>query len=179
MVEPWVVRQWTYRAGFTVICLIALFMSLLPLEVGTGRWPGPDFMLAFAFAWVLRRPAYVPIYLVAIMLLISDFVFMRPPGLWAGLGVIVLEFLRGREGMSRDMPFLVEWASIAGVMFGLAVVYRVCLAIFMVDQTSFGLVILQQISTLIAYPFVVLLSVIVMGVTKISAAEADMIGRSR
>jgi rod shape-determining protein MreD len=179
MVEPWVIRQWAYRAGFLLVCMIALFMSILPLEVGAGRWPGPDLMLAFAFAWVLRRPSYVPILLVAMVFLVGDFIFMRPPGLWAALCVIALEFLRGREGMSRDMPFLVEWMMISGLMLGLAVSYRVCLGIFMVDQASLGLVILQQISTLLSYPLVVLVSTTVMGVTKISAAEAELIGHSR
>lgn len=179
MVEPWVVKQWMYRGGFVLVCMAAIFFCILPLEVGAGRWPGPDLMLAFAFAWVLRRPAYVPMLLAALAFLLGDFVYMRPPGLWAALCVIAVEFLRGREGMSRDMPFLVEWAMVSALMLGLAVVYRICLGIFMVDQTSFGLVILQQISTLLAYPIVVLISTTVMGVTKITAAEAEMIGYSR
>lgn len=179
MVEPWVLKQWMYRGGFIGVCLAALFFCLLPLEVGAGRWPGPDLMLAFAFAWVLRRPAYVPMLLVAFTFLIGDFIFMRPPGLWAALCVIAVEFLRGREGMSRDMPFLVEWAMVSAILLGLAVLYRVFLGIFMVDQASFGLVILQQISTLLAYPVVVSVSTMVMGVTKITAAEAEMIGYSR
>ncbi|MBU2867099.1 rod shape-determining protein MreD [Pacificibacter marinus] len=179
MVEPWVIRQWMYRGGFVLICTIALFFCILPLEVGAGRWPGPDLMLAFAFAWVLRRPAYVPMVLVGLIFLIGDFIFMRPPGLWAALCVIAVEFLRGREGMSRDMPFLIEWATVSALLLGLAVVYRICLGISIVDHTSFGLVILQQISTLLVYPIVVLISTFLMGVTKITAAEAEQIGYAR
>lgn len=179
MIEPWVVKQWLYRGGFALVCMTALFFCLLPLEVGAGRWPGPDLMLAFAFAWVLRRPSYVPIFLVASLFLIADFIYMRPPGLWAALSVLAIEFLRDREGTSRDMPFLVEWATVGVVMLGLAVVYRVALGIFVVQQTSLGLVILQQFSTFVAYPFVALASKNIMGVTKISAAEAELIGHTR
>lgn len=179
MIEPWIIRQWMYRGGFVLISATALFFCLLPLEVGAGRWPGPDLALAFAFAWVLRRPAYVPMLLVGLTFLLGDFVFMRPPGLWAALCVIAVEFLRGREGMSRDMPFLVEWATVSVVLLGLALVYRICLGIFIVDHTSFGLVILQQISTLMVYPLVVLASTFIMGVTKITAAEAEQIGYAR
>jgi rod shape-determining protein MreD len=179
MIEPRVVKNWLYRGGFALVFLTVLFFSILPLEVGSGSWPGPDLVLAFAFAWVLRRPSYVPLFWVGCLFLIGDFVYMRPPGLWAGLSVLALEFLRDREGTSRDMPFLVEWATVGVVMLGLAVLYRLTLGIFMVDQTSLGLVILQQISTFCAYPFVLLISVNLMGVTKISTAEAELIGQTR
>jgi rod shape-determining protein MreD len=179
MGEHWGLKQWAYRFGFVLLSFVALFLYLLPLELGAGRWPGPDMMLAFAFAWVVRRPTYVPIVLVGAVFLIADFILVRPPGLWAGICVVGLEFLRRREGASRDIPFSLEWAMVAVVMLGLAVVYRILLGIFLVQQVSFGLIILQQISTLLIYPVVVFISTSVMGVTKITTTEAEALGYSR
>ncbi|SFJ91480.1 rod shape-determining protein MreD [Celeribacter neptunius] len=173
MVDPRTVRLWSFRAGFLGIAILASFFYLLPLRVGSGHWPGPDLILAFAFAWVMRRPDYVPVFLVALVMLIADFIFLRPPGLWAALTVVALEFLRGREPTSRDMPFAVEWAMVGAVMLAMALMYRLCLAIFMVDQTSLGLAILGQMSTLLSYPVVVALSHYGLGIAKISPSEAD------
>ncbi|WP_417243476.1 rod shape-determining protein MreD [Celeribacter sp.] len=173
MVDPHTVQRWLHRAAFVAISALALFIYILPLHVGMGRWPGPDPILAFALAWVLRRPNWIPLWLAAPVFLLCDFMFLRPPGLWAALCVIALEFLRTREATSRDMPFAVEWAMVGGVMLAMAVVYRAVLAVFMVDLTSLGLVISGQISTLIAYPFVVLMSASLLGVRRLTPAEAD------
>lgn len=173
MVDPRTVRTWSFRGVFLLITALATFFYLLPLQVGSGRWPGPDLILAFAFAWVLRRPDYVPVFLVATVMLLADFIFLRPPGLWAALTIMGLEFLRSREPTSRDLPFAIEWAMVAGVMLAMAVAYRVSLAIFMVDQTSLGLAILGQLSTILSYPIVIAISHYGLGIAKITPSEAD------
>lgn len=103
--------------------------------------------------------------------------FHAPPGLWAAISIVGLEFLRRREPTSRDMPFLVEWAMVGGVLVAMAVLFRATLAIFMIDLTSLGLVLLEQLSTLAAYPLVVLLSSKVLSVTKLTPTEADELMR--
>ncbi|GAA3867264.1 rod shape-determining protein MreD [Celeribacter arenosi] len=173
MVDPRTLRRWLYRIVFVAIAFVAVFIYVLPLRVGSAHWPGPDLLLALAFAWVMRRPDYVPVLLVAVVMLTADFVFMRPPGLWAALSIIGLEFLRRREPTSRDLSFLLEWAMVAGVMLAMAVAYRLVLAIFMVEQATLGLVILGQVSTLLVYPLVVVASTWALGITKITPSEAD------
>ena len=44
---------------------------------------------------------------------------MRPPGLWAAIVVLGVEFLRNREADSRDLPFLVEWGTVALLMLAM------------------------------------------------------------
>lgn len=173
MVDPRTLRRWLFRGVFVLLVLSVVFFQVLPLQVGTGHWPGPDLIVAFAFAWVLRRPGYVPVLLVAIAMLIADFMFLRPPGLWAALTIGGLEFLRGREPTSRDMPFFIEWAMVGGVLLAMVVLYRLVLTLFMVNQASLGLFVLGQISTFAAYPLAVLVSSVVLGIEKITAAEAD------
>lgn len=177
MVDPRTVRRWAHRAGFLIIVGVSIFLYILPLSSGTGHWPGPDIILAVSFAWVLRRPDFLPVWLAAPVFLMSDVIFMRPPGLWAAISIVGLEFLRRREPTSRDMPFLVEWAMVGGVLVAMAVLFRATLAIFMIDLTSLGLVLLEQLSTLAAYPLVVLLSSKVLSVTKLTPTEADELMR--
>jgi hypothetical protein len=54
-------------------------------------------MLALTFAWVLRRPEFVPPLLIAAMILLGDLMFHRPPGLWAALVLVTAETLRVRD----------------------------------------------------------------------------------
>ena len=53
------------------------------LDQGSNRFLiGPDLLIAFAFAWSLRRPEYVPSLLLALLFLLADLLLQRPPGLW-------------------------------------------------------------------------------------------------
>ena len=75
---------------------------------------GPDLMLAFTFAWVLRRPDYVPVLLIAAIFLLEDMLLMRPPGLWtADRADRDRDPARSREPRPREMPFMAEWAMVA------------------------------------------------------------------
>ncbi|MGC8201776.1 rod shape-determining protein MreD [Aliiroseovarius sp. PTFE2010] len=169
-------RRWVYRLMLVFISMVIVFVHLLPISVGTGGWPAPDLVLAFGYAWVLRRPDYVPVFLFAAIMLMTDMLFLRPPGLWAALAVMGLEFLRSREPFQRDLPFPVEWAMVAAVMTGLLVANRLIQAIFVVNQASLGLSVMQLIGTIVTYPLVVLISQSLLGVSKIAPGELDSTG---
>ena len=72
-------RTWPMRAAFVALSLALIFVHLLPLETVPRKWAPPDILLAFAFAWVLRRPDYVPALLVAGVFLMADLLLQRPP----------------------------------------------------------------------------------------------------
>ncbi|MFC6585378.1 hypothetical protein [Sulfitobacter aestuariivivens] len=72
-------RLWLMRAAFFVLALVILFFHLLPLETTPRRWAGPDVLLAFACAWCLRRPEYVPSVILALAFLLADLLLQRPP----------------------------------------------------------------------------------------------------
>ena len=73
---------WGYRATFVGLSALIFFFALLPFDAGDGNVPGPDLVIALVAAWVLRRPDYLPVWLLVIVLLLGDFVLMRPLGLW-------------------------------------------------------------------------------------------------
>lgn len=176
MVDRIISRPIQFRLLYLLLAALVVFLRLLPLDLSAGRWPGPDWLLAVAFAWVLRRPDFMPVLLVAAVMLSTDLLFLRPPGLWTALAVIGLEFLRSREQLSRDLPFLIEWAMVSSVLVGMTMTNRLVLAIFVVDQPAFGLALLQMLATILCYPAVVLASRAVFGIRKIAPGEVDQFG---
>ncbi len=178
MVDPITSRRWLYRGLFLLISALVAFFQLLPLDLSAGRWPGPDIMVALTFAWVLRRPDFVPVLLIGLVFLVSDLLFLRPPGLWAGLVVLGAEFLRSREPQSRDLPFLVEWAMVSGVLIAMILASRLIQFVFVINQPSFGLVTLHLAATILSYPIVVAVSSMVFGIRKIVPGEVDQLGHS-
>ena len=135
--------------------------------------------MCVTFAWVLRRPHYLPTALIAAVFLLTDFLYMRPPGLWTALVVLAVERLRMREAALREQPLLVELGTVAAVMVVLHLAAFVLLLVFGVPQAAFGLMLLQLIATLVAYPMVVILAQMVFKVHKLSPVDFDAGRRMR
>jgi len=179
MAEGLTASRWIYGLAYLALTSVLILWSILPIQIGPRGYPGPDLLLAITFAWVLRRPQYVPTPLIALVFLITDMLFMRPPGLWSALVVLGVEFLRAREASSRELPFPVEWAMVSGVMIAMLIADRLIQTVLMISQAGFGLAILQLIATILAYPLIVLLSRLVFGIEKMTPGETDIMGRPR
>ena len=98
---------WWYRSLFVGFAICLVFLQLLPLNPGPGQLPGPDILLLLVLSWTILRPDIVPVFLVAVVFLISDLLLMRPPGLWTALVLLACEFLRTRRVVLRNVeaPF--------------------------------------------------------------------------
>lgn len=168
-------RLWWYRFLFVVFAVVVFAIRLLPLDPGPGQWPGPDLLLLIALAWTIMRPALMPVWLVAIVFLAADFLLMRPPGLWSALAVLGCEFLRSRRPLLRNVPFLVEWVSVVGVVTAMFVLQVLVLSIFSVPQPAFGLTVMQLLLTGLAYPVVVVLAGRALGLSK-APGDRDALG---
>lgn len=172
-----------HRLGFAVLFLMlgasVIFLRMLPLGPMSGGWPPPDAILLFGFAWVLRRPDFVPALLFAALMLVSDFLFLNPPGPAAALALIGLEFLRGRAGLMREQAFPFEWATVAAVLVLMFLGERALLAVFFVPQAAFGLSLLGLVVNIFAYPLVVAVSIWALRVRRLApgehAAEARLV----
>ncbi|RVT86824.1 rod shape-determining protein MreD [Rhodobacteraceae bacterium CCMM004] len=176
MADPVTSANWVYRGLFAASALAVIFVQILPFRIGDPSVPGPDLLPLLAFAWVLRRPDYVPVWLVALTMLFADLMLMRPPGLWSALVVLGVEFLRSRVGLSRGLPVLVEWAMVALVLAGITALHAVILAVVMVEQPTVAQTALHALTTIVAYPAVVLLSAAIYGVRKTAPGEVDALG---
>lgn len=163
MIDPVTAHRWSYRALFLALGALLLFLRLLPLSTLPARIPGPDLMLCITFAWVLRRPDFVPAVAIVAVFVIEDMLAMRPPGLWALVVLLGSEFLRDRAGAMRGLPFMAEWATVTAVMAIMLLANRLVLALVMVPQTGLGLTLLQLLTTVAAYPLVVAASHLALG----------------
>ncbi len=164
---------WVYRLVFVGLTAVVGFLQLVPLSPGPGGLPGPDVILLMVFSWVIMRPDYVPILLVALVMLAADLLFMRPPGLWAALAVLGAEFLRGWHATLRSASFFTEWLLIAGVVAAMALANAIILSIFGVEQPSVGMTVIRLFFTVISYPLVVILAGRAFGVRKIRAGDPE------
>jgi rod shape-determining protein MreD len=170
-------RPLGYWSLFLALSAAWFFVRLLPLDTLPAAFPGPDLMLCLTFAWVLRRPGYMPAPLVAAVFLLEDLLLMRPPGLWALLAVLGTEFLRNRQGLLREVTFPAEWAMVAAVGFALLLAERTVLFLLIVPQPVLGQDLLQMIFTMALYPLVVLVSHFILKVRKPATGEVDALGR--
>ncbi len=167
---------WWKRGLFVLLALTILFGNLLPLSTVPSTWAGPDLLIALTFAWALRRPEFVPVLLIAILMLLADLLLQRPPGLMAFLIVLGAEQLKTRAIGLRDASFVGEWAAAGLVVIGVFLLNRVTLSVLMVDQAPLGLTLIQMIATTLIYPVVVFVSHLFFGVRKLAPGDDDAIG---
>ncbi|SMP28956.1 rod shape-determining protein MreD [Shimia sagamensis] len=159
------------RCVFTVLCLILIFVHLLPLETTPRRWAGPEFMVVLALAWSVRQPEYTPPLLIAGVFLLADFLLLRPPGLGAAIMVFACEIQRSRSLRLRDATFATEWLTAAAIMLAITLGYRLVGTIFLLPLPSLGLMLMQTIMNIAIYPGVVFLSHLLFGVRRSSVHD--------
>jgi rod shape-determining protein MreD len=168
---------WVYRAAFLGLALALLFLRLLPLGSVAGDWPGPDLLLCLIFAWVMRRPDFLPVLLIGGVVLLEDLILLRPPGLWTALVILATEFVRARVTLTRELQFLTEWLLVAGIMVALLIAYRVAFAVAFLPQPAFGFSLLQTLWSILCYPLVVAISRFAFDLRKPATGEVDAYGR--
>ncbi len=176
MAEALTSRRWAYRTLFVLVSIVVIGVGLLPLGDGTAGLPGPDLVVVIAFAWILRRPDYVPPLLLALVILLADAFALRPLGLWAGLIVIGAEFLRSRVALLRDLPFAAEWALVTIVLVAVTVAYWTIQTMFLVVQPGLGQLLLRALASAFVYPFVVAGSALIFGLRRVAPGEVDALG---
>ncbi|PHP27211.1 rod shape-determining protein MreD [Limimaricola cinnabarinus] len=152
MASPRPTRLWLGRAGLAALALVLIIARLLPLDTLPPRWAGPDLLLAVLLLWTLRRPRLAPVWLIAGVVLLADFLFQRPPGLMAALTVIATEMLRRRQPRLRAGGFGVEWAAAALAVAGILATAQAVMLIAMIPAPPPGLVASQALATALAYP---------------------------
>lgn len=172
-------RVWIMRATYLALCTFLIFMNLLPLDTSTRAWIGPDLILALTCAWVVRRPEFAPMVLVAPVFLMSDFLFQMPPGLWAAIVVIGTQTLRSRAAVLRDLAFPAEWFTVAVTLTVMVLGNQVTLALLLVDRPPLSMSLMQLAMTLVFYPLVAFGSQVIFGVRKQTPGDVDALVNRR
>lgn len=176
MVDPLTRARLTHRALFVALALLVLFLRLLPITPALSGFAGPDLVTMVIFAWLLRRPDYVPAGLIIAMLVIEDIFFQRPFGLWPLLMLLTSEALRRNEQSLRGLPFYGEFGLVAALLFGMVTLQQLLLALTFSPRPPYGQVLFHAFEGLVAYPFLVGLAAL-LGVSR-PALDAG-IGRAR
>ena len=169
-------RLWLMRAAFLGLAFLIMFFHLIPLDTVPRRWAPPDLLIAFSFAWCLRRPDFAPALSIAGVMLMADLLFQRPPGLMALLVVLGSEYLKTRAGGLREASFVGEWLAVCLTLLAITVLNRLVLGLLAVEQAQLSLSLIQMVMTMVAYPPVVLVTQSLMGVRKPAPSDADALG---
>ena len=170
-------KIWLNRSAFVLLAFVIVVIQLVPLDMRPVVWAAPDILLAATLAWVARRPAYLPVLVVAAVFLMSDLLFLRPPGLWAALVVLLTEALRKRSPAIRNMPLALEWATVAFGIAAITVANRLIMALVMAPLPPLGLTLIQMTATILAYPAVVLVAHFLFGISRPAPGERDSRGQ--
>ncbi|ARE41091.1 Rod shape-determining protein MreD [Rhodovulum sp. P5] len=158
MVDPLTLERWIYRSVFCLWAAVFAVVMILPLETRPGRLPGPEWMLCLTFAWLQRRPDFVPAWLIAGVFLSLDMLLMRPPGLMTAFVLLGSEFLRSRQYGTGEMTFGTEWLTAAAAIVAVFLCDGLVLGLFAVPEADFGRQVVQAVLTVLAYPFIAALS---------------------
>ncbi len=156
----------TRRLIFVGLCAVVILFHTLPLPDNASRWPPPDFIMALAFAWTLRRPEVMSPLMVGGMVLLADLLLMRPPGLWALLVVLGCVYLNIRQKDLSQVMFGIDWAYAGGVMVAVYAAYFLLQFPLFLPTMSAGTLALQALFTILIYPLVAFVSVRIFGISK-------------
>ncbi len=173
MVEPRTLRRAGFRAMFLAIAALVIFVRLMPVDIGGSHIPAPDIVLLLIFAWVVRRPDYVPLPIVAGVALFADVIFVRPLGLWALLTVLGSEILRRRSHSPALHSFPAEWLLVSATLLAMTLAQLVVLGIALVPQPPIGAQILHVVVSVLAYPLVAAATIYGSGVRRPSRSERE------
>ncbi len=177
MAEPTSARRWVGRVIFPLLVAAIALVQLLPIRTTPTIFPMPDVILCLTCLWVARRPDLVPVWIVAGIFLLSDIFFQRPPGLMAGLVVILTEVLRRRASALRSMSFVAEWTIVGVGIVALTIANRSVLIIALADRAPLGPVMLQLMLTVMIYPALAFANMIAFGINRPGLGEVDAFGR--
>ena len=176
MADTPAMQKLTGRAVFIAVAGAIVFFQLLPLNLEPVRWPAPDLLLAATLAWVARRPSLAPFPVVAAIFLLTDLLFQRPPGLYAALVLVATEMLRARRGQLRNMPFALEWGTVALFIAGITLANRIVHFAVMMPQATLGLTLIQMLMTILSYPLVAGVARLAFGVSRPAPGQVDSLG---
>jgi rod shape-determining protein MreD len=177
MAEGWISSVWLHRLLFLAVAALLLFLRLLPLQTAAGHLPGPNLLFCLILAWTVRRPEYLPVLMIAGVVLLEDLLLMRPPGLWTGIVILASEFIRSRVALTRELNFGVEWLLVAGLMLVAFLAYRLVMGLAFLPQPAFGFALVQVLWSIVAYPVVVAVSRYGLDLHKPATGELDAYGR--
>ncbi len=149
-------RIWLDRFLFLLAGLAAIVIPMIPMGLAANSPAFPDLLFAVMVAWTIRQPSATPMFLVAFLALLGDALLLRPIGLWAVMLLLGVEAVRLVQRSFRDMPFLLEWAYVAGLFVVLNLLQSLVMLVTFMPQYGLATLFWHVLRTVAIYPLVVL-----------------------
>lgn len=148
-------RSIIYPLIFIFISFLYMFFRMLPLDLIARSWAAPDILICFMISWSMRKPEAIPPILIAAIFLLQDFLFQRPPGLYAALALLVCEWSKRQALLAEEFPFLIEWLTATMALVALFVGYRLILSLSFSALAPFRLSLFELFITIVSFPIIV------------------------
>ena len=169
-------RAWSARILYLVLAFVLLAAPLLPINTVPRTYGAPDVLLAVTAAWAARRPDTLPALVVAGVFLLADFLFQRPPGLYAALVLVMTESLRRRSARLRKGSFLGEWLASSFWIAAVGLGNHLILALLATPQAPIRFVLVQIVLTISLYPVIAGVAHMALGLRRPAQGEVDALG---
>ena len=151
-------RIWIYRMIFVAIAIFLILTNLMPLQTTPQSWPWPNILLLVIFCWSLREPNFVPIPLIIAIIHLQYFFLHRTPGLFSGITILILVWIKAITASTDDKSFLAEWMRVALAFAAISLINHLVLSLTLVATTELRISLIQTILNISTYPFIVLVS---------------------
>ena len=166
------VKSLIHQILYFCIGLLIIFFQILPLQTTPQSWSGPNVLLVFFAALVIKRPEFTSSLLIAVVFLIEDFFLMRPPGLMSSLTVLGLYFLKRKFQNQEETSLIFVWGNVAICLtLVLLICYFVSKLLF-IPSADLRLTIMEITVTLAIFP---IFSMIIGSFDNLEATEAEKI----
>ena len=166
------VKSFAYQVVYFCIGLLIIFFQILPLQTTPQAWSGPNVLLVFFAAIVIKRPEFTSSFLVASIFLIEDFFLMRPPGLMSSLTVLGFYFLKRKIQYQEGNSLLFGWGSATACLTIILLLYYFISILLFIPSAGFRLTLMELIVTLALYP---IFSVLIGSFDKFDPADTENI----
>ena len=154
MNRPRGLPPWAENALLIGLGVVAVQAPLVPLDLA-GRLVPPDLLYGLVVAWVTRRPAATPLWIVVALGLFADVMLSRPLGLGALGLVLASEAFRVRAGRFSGVPFPVEWLAATVGFAAMLAGMQIALELVFARPPAIGTLVRHLVATALAYPIVV------------------------
>lgn len=113
---------WPTLLGMLVTLAASLLIHAAPTRLPTGADILPLFPLITLYIWAVRRPRYVPPWLIFIVGLLQDLLIGGPMGVWALSYLVAFAIARPREEESSGevIPISIRFAVLTLIALGVA-----------------------------------------------------------
>ena len=166
MIKTYKTKVLLNQSLYFLIFILGHFSLLAPISLVPVNILLPEIMLLITLVLIIRNPDYVPIWLIFLVFMLSDFLLTKPLGLNTFITIIITEFVRRNRPAFIEMLFFSEWLLIAIILL-LASISKQILLIFTLSERQNWINIFPQIGVdILIYPIIVGLVRIIFKVKK-------------